>query len=130
MDACLASPASTRKRAAANISRARTGRAWPISPIPSSSSMVPELRRELHDVREIPIEFSRPRIERPRLKLPVVDADDGCDLGEIAAREDLVGVLEVLIAQGRLDHGDAIAAQQVDHPLPGDAVEEGAVRRR
>src|ERR1700693_6189324 len=104
MDACLASPASTRKRAAANISRARIGRAWPISAIPSSSCMVPELRRQLHGVREIPIEFPRPRIERPRLKLAVVDPDDGCDLGEIAARGDLVGGLERLIEQGRLEH--------------------------
>src|SRR5580693_2354309 len=126
MDAFLASAGSTRKRAAVNISRARTEPAWPISPIPSSCCTVPEL---FHAVRELPIEFSRPCIGRSRLQLPVVDADDGSDLGEIAARENLVGILEVLVAQRRLDHGDTVAAQQLDHPLPGDPVKEGAVRR-
>src|SRR5690242_6658134 len=97
----------------------------------STSESPPErLRCELYRVREIPVELACAREEAAYLELPVVDPDHGRDLGEIPGREDLVGCLEILVAQRLLDHGDAVAAQEIDQPLPRDAVEEGAVRRR
>src|SRR5581483_11445527 len=88
------------------------------------------LRRHAPRVCKVPIEFSRPRIEPAGREQTVVDPDDRRDLGEIAGRENLVGGLEILVTQGLLDYGDAVAAQQIDHALARDAVEEGAVRRR
>src|SRR5882724_11340307 len=81
-------------------------------------------------VGEVPVQLAGAVVERPRLQRAVVDPDDRRDLGEIAAGEDLVRALKIWIFQRLLDDGNAIGAQQIDHPLPGDAVEESPVRRR
>ena len=81
-------------------------------------------------MRKIPIQPPRARVERSGRKLPIVDLDHWSDLGEIAGREDLVRGDKIGILQRGFYHGDAVAAQKLDHPLPGDAVQEGAIWRR
>ena len=85
-------------------------------------------RRKLYRVCEIPIQLPGTRIVGAGRELPVVDTDHRRDLGEITGRKDLVRGEEIGIAQRGLYHRDAFAAQEVDHPLPGNAVQEGAVR--
>src|ERR1700722_3972241 len=120
---------------------------WPRAPNPGASWIFPDatpstraagprqpLRRSRwprsSSVGKVPVQLPGPAVERARPQRAVVDVGTRRDLGEIAARETLVGAEEISIAQGGLNDGDAIAAQQIDHPLPRDAVEERAVRHR
>src|SRR3984957_18112664 len=120
---------------------------WPRAPNPGASWIFPDatpstraagprqpLRRSRWPrssaVGKVPVQIPGPAVERARLQRAVVDPDNRRDLGEIAAGKDLVGAEKINVAQGGFDNGDAIAAQQIDHPLPRDAVEERAVRHR
>src|ERR687898_583678 len=73
---------------------------------------------------EGPVEFARLAVEGSGLEFAAVDAQHGHDLGVIARDEDLVGVREILVAQGALDHARAVVPQELNDPLAGDAVEE------
>src|SRR5258706_14786177 len=77
-----------------------------------------------------PIELARLAVERPRLQRALIDAGHRRELGIVAGREDLVGALEIRIAEGLLDDRHAGVAQERDHALAGDAVGEGPLGGR
>src|SRR5690242_9846443 len=81
-------------------------------------------------VRELPVQFAGAAIEGARLQIAVVDPRNRRDFRVVAGGKNLVGRLEIGIAQHPLDDGDAGLAQQGDDPRPGYAGEEGAVRCR
>src|SRR6266508_6946371 len=81
-------------------------------------------------VRILPVELSRLAVARSGLQRALADAHRRHQLGIVAGREDFVRDLEILVAHRGLDHAGAGRAQERDHPLPRDAVEEGAVRGR
>ena len=79
---------------------------------------------------EVPVKLTRPAIKWARLDRAIVNPDHRRDFGEIAAREDFIGALEIWKAQRFLYHRNAVGAQQLDHALAGDAIKERSVRRR
>src|SRR5579871_2386042 len=79
---------------------------------------------------EIPIELAGPAEERAWLQVAVVDLHNRLNLAEIAGGEDLIRLLEVAIEERRLEHRHARLAQELDHALARDAIEEGAVGGR
>src|SRR3954471_2318237 len=81
-------------------------------------------------VRELPVELARLAAEWSGLQRAIVDTDDRHQLAVVAAREDLVGALEIGIAERALHHGHAGIAQQLDGAVTRNAGEERAVRRR
>src|SRR5690348_7002918 len=81
-------------------------------------------------VRKFPIKRARLAVKRARLQRALADARARQDFDVVAGLENLVGALEVAIAQRSFDHVDTGAAQQLDDPLPRNAVEERAIGRR
>ena len=75
-------------------------------------------------MRPIPVKLPRPADERTVFEDAVVEAEDRHDLGNIAGAEDFVSRPEILDRQRLLVHRNAVSAQQADHPLAGDAVQE------
>src|SRR4029077_8123559 len=78
---------------------------------------------------EVPIELACPAEGRARLKIAAVDLHDWLHLAEITGGEDLVRLLEIAIDECRFEHRHTRLAQELDHALARDAVEEGAVGR-
>src|SRR3954463_9198659 len=76
---------------------------------------------------EVPIELARLAIERPRLQRALSDPDHRQQLAVVAGREDLVSILEIGIAQRRLDHAHARITQELDGAIARDAGKERSV---
>ena len=79
---------------------------------------------------ELEVERARLLIDMPGLIVALLDPGDRQHLAVVAGREHLVGVQDVRLGQRRLLDLGAGLAQQPDHALAGDAVEEGAVAGR
>ena len=79
---------------------------------------------------EFPVQHAGAGVDRAGLQVAGFDLVERQHLAVIAGREQLVGLDQVLGRQGALVDLDAGFPQQLDHPLPGDAIEEGAVRHR
>jgi hypothetical protein len=67
-------------------------------------------------MRELPIGLACLAEKGAGLQLAIIDADDRHRLGKVAGGEDLVGVLEVAVAQRLLDHSYAGRTQEADDP--------------
>src|SRR5690625_1452161 len=81
-------------------------------------------------VRPGPVEFTRARVKWSWLQIPILYTGERQHLAVITGLEDFVRVEEILPCQAALIDVDASIAQQPDHPLPGDAVQKGAVGNR
>src|SRR5271157_257217 len=93
-----------------------------------SKDPLPGVRRSC--MRECPIEFSSLSVQRAKGQASVTDPRDRNHLGIISGRENLVCLLEILVAKSLLDHINATLAQQPDYPLAGNAREESTIRNR
>src|SRR5580698_5879423 len=74
-----------------------------------------------------PIEFPGLSVDGTEGKRAITDASRRNHLGIVPCRENLIGLLEILVSQSCLDHTHAILAQQSDHSLTGDACQECSV---
>src|SRR5271155_6008683 len=72
-------------------------------------------------MRERPIEFSSPGVDRAEGKSAIADASHGNHFGIVPARENLLRFFEILVGESFLDDTHAILLQQPDYSLPGDA---------
>ena len=81
-------------------------------------------------MRKRPIKIAGLAVEWPHRQRALVDPGRRRNLGVVPGRKYLVRAFEIRVAQARLDHRDAGAAQQIDDALARDAIEERPVRRR
>src|ERR1700677_256520 len=77
---------------------------------------------------ERPVEFPGLGVERAKLQSTVADASDGDYFGVVSSRENLVGLLEVLISESLLNQLNAGCTQESHYPLARDAGEKCSVR--
>ena len=88
------------------------------------------MRLDRLGLRVVEIELARAAIDRARLEVALLEARDRQHLGVVAGGEHLVAAFEILDRDVALLRLDAVVAQQLQHALARDAVEERAVRLR
>src|SRR5262249_41134767 len=99
----------------------------PISPSPTTQTGALVARSGM---RIVPIQFACLAIERSGLQRSILDAVYRHHFRVVAGRKNLVGSLDVAVAQRGLDDPDPGLAQQLDDSLARNAVEKSAIRGR